>query len=64
MRDPALVPAAVAQALGVKEAAGQPLAAALADFLRPKRLLLVLDNFEQVVAAAPAWPPCSAAARA
>jgi predicted ATPase/class 3 adenylate cyclase len=54
VRDPALVPAAIAQALGVKEAGGQSLAAALEDYLRPKRLLLVLDNFEQVVAAAPA----------
>jgi predicted ATPase len=45
----ALVPAAVAQALGVREAAGRPVAAALHDHLREKRLLLLLDNCEHLV---------------
>ena len=62
VRDPALVLAAVAQALGVKEAAGWPLGDVLGAFLRPKRLLLVLDNFEQVVAAAPVVAELLAAA--
>ncbi|MDX1530072.1 MAG: protein kinase, partial [Rhodothermales bacterium] len=53
VRDPALVPSALAQALGV-EASGPALPDALADALRGCELLLVLDNFEQVTAAAPA----------
>ena len=51
--DPALVPGAIAAVLGVQEEGGQPLREALAAFLRTKRLLLLLDNLEQVVAAAP-----------
>ena len=47
------VPAAIAATLGVREAAGHGLEATLTDYLRPKRLLLVLDNFEQVLGAAP-----------
>jgi predicted ATPase/DNA-binding CsgD family transcriptional regulator len=43
----------IAQTLGVKERAGEPLPVALGEYLRDKRLLLVLDNFEQVVAAGP-----------
>ena len=41
-----------AQALGVREVAGQTIGETLATALRDKRLLLVLDNFEQVGAAA------------
>ena len=51
--DPALVGAAIARVLDVREAAGQPLGTALAAHLRDRDLLLVLDNFEQVVTAAP-----------
>jgi predicted ATPase/DNA-binding CsgD family transcriptional regulator len=51
--DTALVAPTVAQALGVREAGEAPLADRLAVFLRDKRLLLILDNFEQVVEAAP-----------
>ncbi|MBW3612717.1 MAG: hypothetical protein KY392_02520, partial [Chloroflexi bacterium] len=47
----ALVAAAVAGALDVKEATGQPLVETLTAFLRDKQLLLVLDNFEQVLTA-------------
>jgi predicted ATPase/DNA-binding CsgD family transcriptional regulator len=53
LRDPELVIAAIAQALGVREAAGQPLLASLVAALGDRSLLLVLDNFEQVVSAAP-----------
>ncbi|CAN5586330.1 hypothetical protein BH10CHL1_BH10CHL1_14920 [soil metagenome] len=53
IRDPALVSMALAQTLQVRETAGQPLQESLQDYLRDKQLLLVLDNFEQVVAAAP-----------
>jgi predicted ATPase/transcriptional regulator with XRE-family HTH domain len=52
LREPAFVASAVAQTLGVREPAGYLLQQALQEFLQPKRLLLVLDNFEQVVAAA------------
>ncbi|CAA9518071.1 MAG: hypothetical protein AVDCRST_MAG12-3607 [uncultured Rubrobacteraceae bacterium] len=51
--DPELVPSAVAGALGVKEQAGIPLADGLTGYLRGKELLLVLDNLEQVLPAAP-----------
>ena len=49
--DPALVPSAVARTLGVQEAAGRPLGESLGDSLRDRRLLLVLDNCEHLVAA-------------
>ncbi len=52
--DPALVLPTTAQALGVREVAGQTLGDTLATALGYKRLLLVLDNFEQVGAAAEA----------
>ncbi|CAA9549649.1 MAG: hypothetical protein AVDCRST_MAG49-1663 [uncultured Thermomicrobiales bacterium] len=51
--DPALVVAAVAQALGVRESGEEPLAELVKAALGDRRLLLVLDNFEQVVEAAP-----------
>jgi non-specific serine/threonine protein kinase len=51
--DPALVVPTVAQALGVRDAGDRPLAATLANGLRGRHLLLVLDNCEQVVKAAP-----------
>jgi class 3 adenylate cyclase len=44
---------AVAETLGVKETAEQPLDESLKDYLSERRLLLVLDNFEQVLGAAP-----------
>lgn len=51
--DPALVCQAIAQALGVKEAPNQPLEHTLVDHLRDKHMLLLLDNFEQVIPAGP-----------
>ena len=51
--EPGLVAPTIAQVLGVRETGTAPLAARLQAFLRGKRLLLVLDNFEQVVEAAP-----------
>ena len=51
--DPALVLPTVARALGLAEAAGQPVREALHAALRERRMLLVLDNWEQVLAAAP-----------
>src|SRR5438552_4270088 len=49
LEDPALVLPAIPQGLSVTAAAGQSLSA----YLAAKKLLIVLDNFEQVIAAAP-----------
>ena len=43
------MPQAVAAALGVREEPGRPLTATLTDFLRPRQLLLVLDNCEHLL---------------
>lgn len=51
--DPALVLPAIAQTLQVSEVASVPLLKSVQEFLHDKQLLLVLDNFEQVVVAAP-----------
>jgi predicted ATPase len=53
IRDPDLVSAAIAQTLGVREASGRSMQESLQEHLRDKQLLLVLDNFEQILAAAP-----------
>jgi predicted ATPase/DNA-binding CsgD family transcriptional regulator len=50
--DSDLVVPTLAQALGIQEAGEQPVAELLQAHLRDKRLLLLLDNFEQVLAAA------------
>jgi predicted ATPase len=47
-----LVAAAIAAGLGLNTSAGR-LTADLKSYLRPRRLLLALDNFEQVTGAAP-----------
>ncbi len=52
VRDGALVPSAIAQALGIHESANVSLAEQVWVFLRPKHLLLVLDNVEQVLGSA------------
>ncbi|HWQ11215.1 MAG TPA: tetratricopeptide repeat protein [Roseiflexaceae bacterium] len=62
VREAALVLPAVTRALGVREAGGRPLQETLGDYLREKRLLLVLDNLEQVVDAAPELAALLAAA--
>ena len=49
VRDAALVPGAISQALGIHESANASLAEQVQIFLRPKHLLLVLDNVEQVL---------------
>jgi predicted ATPase/class 3 adenylate cyclase len=51
--DPALVVPTIVQALGLPEDPGRMPIEALIDHLARKTLLLVLDNFEQVVDAAP-----------
>jgi predicted ATPase/DNA-binding CsgD family transcriptional regulator len=50
--DPALVLSTIAQTLGIQESATRPLLDILQAVLQEKQLLLVLDNFEQVVGAA------------
>lgn len=50
--DPALVPQAAALALGITEQPGRSLLDLLADTLRDKRLLLILDNCEHLREAA------------
>jgi predicted ATPase/class 3 adenylate cyclase len=52
LRNPSLVLSTIAQIIGIQEAAGQPLLERLADVLQQKQLLLLLDNFEQVMSAA------------
>jgi predicted ATPase/transcriptional regulator with XRE-family HTH domain len=52
LADPALVETRIVQALGLKEVAGQPLLELLRRYLEERHLLLVLDNFEHVLAAA------------
>ncbi len=48
-----LVAPEIANALGVKESGGKNLIVALKGFLREKNILLVVDNFEQIISAAP-----------
>ncbi len=57
LRDPALVPAAIADVLALNDA-GE-----LGERLRGQRLLLVLDNFEHLLEAAPATTDLAASAR-
>ena len=53
LSDPALVAGAIGGALGVQETGGQSIADLLSHYLREKSLLLVLDNFEHLLDAAP-----------
>jgi predicted ATPase/Tfp pilus assembly protein PilF len=52
VNDPELVASALAHQLGVKDASGATLTEALKSYLHEKQMLLVLDNFEQVMRAA------------
>jgi predicted ATPase/class 3 adenylate cyclase len=49
--DPYLVPATIAQTLGLPERGGRPPMERVIDYLSGRSALLVLDNFEQVIAA-------------
>jgi len=53
VRDQALVAPTIARVLGVADNRNRPAIDTLADHIGDQRMLLVLDNFEQVVAAAP-----------
>jgi predicted ATPase/class 3 adenylate cyclase len=51
--DPALVPATIAQTLRVAESDAQPPLETLKRWLKDRQILLILDNFEQILEAAP-----------
>ncbi len=51
--DPALVTTAIANAVGVKEAPSEPLIDTLRSVLHESHMLLILDNFEHLLSAAP-----------
>src|SRR4029077_17110655 len=53
VRDPGLVPSTIAQSLGLQDARDRPLMDHLVSQLRERKVLLVLDNFEHLLAAAP-----------
>jgi class 3 adenylate cyclase len=52
LNDPTLVIPTIARTLGIRESVGQPVFARLVEVLQQKQVLLLLDNFEQVVEAA------------
>ena len=57
-----LVPSTIASVLGVKERERQSLTETVQEYLQDKQLLLILDNFEHLLAATPLvanlLPPC------
>lgn len=53
VKDAEFVASEIAQPLGVKESGGKSLPETLKNFLKEKQILLVVDNFEQVLSAAP-----------
>jgi predicted ATPase/class 3 adenylate cyclase len=52
IRDPESVPVAIAQTLGLRQTSDRPLLDEIKEQLRARKMLLVLDNFEQVTGAA------------
>ena len=60
VRDPDLVPSTIAQSLGLQDARDRPLMDHLVSQLNERQVLLVLDNFEHLLAGrARRWPGCS-----
>ena len=53
IREPTLVISAIVQTLGIQEAGSRPLVVQLKQFLTDKHMLLLLDNFEHLLEAAP-----------
>jgi len=53
VRDPTLIATTILTTLGLVESGGRSARDILAEWLAPKRALLVLDNFEQVIDGAP-----------
>ena len=52
VQDPGLVPSTIAQSIGLQDARDRPLMDHLISQLRERQLLLVLDNFEHLLASA------------
>jgi predicted ATPase/DNA-binding CsgD family transcriptional regulator len=53
VRDPGLVPSTIAQSIGLQDARDRPLIEHLISQLRERQMLIVLDNFEHLLAGAP-----------
>ncbi len=53
IRDPGLVPSTIAQSIGLQDARDRPLMEHLVSQLHDRQLLIVLDNFEHLLAGAP-----------
>jgi predicted ATPase/DNA-binding CsgD family transcriptional regulator len=53
VRDPQLVPSTIAQSIGLQDPRDRPLMEHLVSQLRERQLLIVLDNFEHLLAGAP-----------
>ena len=53
VREPGLVSSSIAQGMGLPDSRGRPLVEHLASYLRDRKLLLILDDFEHLLAAAP-----------
>jgi predicted ATPase/class 3 adenylate cyclase len=51
--DPSLFLPTIAQALGIQESGERPIQETLGEYLESRELLLLLDNFEQIVEAGP-----------
>lgn len=51
--EPTLVAHTIAQTLGITESVGRSIRDSLKEYLQSRNILLVLDNFEQVISAAP-----------
>jgi predicted ATPase len=58
LSDPALIPQAIASALGVRESPGRPVTQTLEVYLKTKQALLLLDNCEHLI------DPCARLAHA
>jgi len=58
VRDPGLVPSSIAQGIGLPDARDRPLVAHLVSYLRDRKLLIVLDNFEHLLPALRSWRTC------
>jgi predicted ATPase/class 3 adenylate cyclase len=62
IRDPGLLATTIAHTIGLREGGGRPPLENLKDFLADRRMLLLLDNFEQIIGAAPVVADLLAAA--
>ena len=63
IRDPDLVLSTAALALGLSDIGGRPLAERLVAYLRPRKLLLVLETSSKSSRRLPSWPTCWPTAR-